>query len=114
MYLACTNVAVRKKAKLGSTVYNVTLKSPVPVLTIKGSPSNLKNKILLPLDLTRDIEKQLNAAILYGKNYNAEIHLVSALIGGIEVKESRIYKKLKDAEKELKANRIKTNIKLLD
>jgi len=103
-----------KKAKLGSTVYNVTLKSLVPVLTVKGSPSKLKNKILLPLDLTRDIEKQLNAAILYAKNYNAEIYLVSALIGGIEVKESRIYKKLKDAEKALKANQIKTNIKLFE
>jgi nucleotide-binding universal stress UspA family protein len=74
----------------------------------------MKNKILLPLDLTRDIERQLNAAILYAKNYNAEIQLVSALIGGIEVKESRIYKKLVEAEKVLKGNQIKTNIKLFE
>jgi len=100
--------------ELGTTVYHVTLKAPVPVLTIKGTPSKWKNKIVLPLDLTREIQKQLKAAVLYGKNYNAEIHLVSALIGGIEVKESRIYKKLKDAEKELKANQIKTNIKLFE
>lgn len=89
--------------ELGTTVYHVTLKSPVPVLTIKGTPSEWKNKIVLPLDLTREIQKQLKAAMLYAKNYDAEIHLVSALIGGIKVKESRIYKKLIEAEKELKA-----------
>lgn len=101
-------------AELGTTVYHVTLKSPVPVLTIKETPSEWKNKIVLPLDLTREIQKQLKAAILYAKNYDAEIHLVSALIGGIKVSESRIHKKLKEAEKELKANNIKTKVKLFE
>ena len=102
------------KAELGTTVYHVTLKCKVPVLTIKGNPSEIKNKIVLPLDLTRDTEKSIKAAILYGKNYNSEIHLVSALIGGIKVSESRIYKKLKEAEKILKENGIKTQIKLFE
>jgi nucleotide-binding universal stress UspA family protein len=102
------------ETELGTTVYHVTLKSPVPVLTIKGAPSKWKNKIVLPLDLTREIQKQLKTAMLYAKNYDAEIHLVSALIGGIKVKESRIYKKLIEAEKELKANNIKTRVKLFE
>jgi nucleotide-binding universal stress UspA family protein len=100
--------------ELGTTVYHVTLKSPVPVLTIKGTPSKWNNKIVLPLDLTREIQKQLKAAMLYAKNYDAEIHLVSALIGGIKISESRIHKKLKEAEKELKANNIKTKVKLFE
>lgn len=100
--------------ELGTTVYHVTLKSPVPVLTIKGTPSKWKNQIVLPLDLTREIQKQLKAAMLYAKNYDAEIHLVSALIGGIKVSESRIHKKLIEAEKELKANNIKTKVKLFE
>jgi len=100
--------------ELGTTVYHVTLKSPVPVLTIKGIPSKLKNKIVLPLDLTREIQKQLKAAMLYAKNYDAEIHLVSALIGGIKVSDSRIHKKLMEAENELKANDIKTKVKLFE
>lgn len=103
-----------KKAELGSTVYHVTLKSPVPVLTIKGNPSKIKNKIILPLDLTREIEKNLKATMLFAKNYDAEVHLVSALIGGIKTKESRIYKKLKEAEKQLIANNIKTKVKLFE
>lgn len=100
--------------ELGTTVYHVTLKAPVPVLTIKGSPVKIKNKIVLPLDLTRDTDKNLKAALLYGKNYNSEIYLVSALIGGIKITESRIYKKLKAAEKFLKLNGIKCHIKLFE
>jgi nucleotide-binding universal stress UspA family protein len=84
------------------------------VLTIKGTPVEAKNKIVLPLDLTRDTEKNLKAALMYGKNYNSEIHLVSALIGGIRISESRIYKKLKEAEKVLNANNIRTQVKVFD
>ncbi len=101
-------------AELGTTVYHITLKSPVPVLTIKGNPSKINNKIVLPLDLTRNIEKQLKATVLYGSNHDAEVHLVSALIGGIKVRESRIFKKLKEAEKVLKENNIKTKVKLFE
>jgi|OpeIllAssembly_1097287.scaffolds.fasta_scaffold74956_3 nucleotide-binding universal stress UspA family protein len=100
--------------ELGTTVFHVTLKSPVPVLTIKGKPEKAKNKIVLPLDLTRDIDKNLKAALMYGKNYNSEIHLVSALIGGIRISESRIYKKLKEVEKVLNANDIRTQIQVFD
>ena len=100
--------------ELGTTVFHVTLKSPVPVLTIKGKPEKAKNKIVLPLDLTRDIDKNLKAALMYGKNYNSEIHLVSALIGGIRISESRIYKKLKEVEKVLNANDIRTQVKVFD
>ncbi len=100
--------------ELGTTVFHVTLKSTVPVLTIKGVPAKVKNKIVLPLDLTRDTDKNLKAALMYGKNYNSEIHLVSALIGGIRINESRIYKKLKDAEKILNANDIRTQVKVFD
>jgi nucleotide-binding universal stress UspA family protein len=100
--------------ELGTTVFHVTLKSTVPVLTVKGTPVKVKNKIVLPLDLTRDTDKNLKAALMYGKNYNSEIHLVSALIGGIRISESRIYKKLKDAEKVLIANDIRTQLKVFD
>lgn len=103
-----------KSAELGTTVYHITLKSPVPVLTLKGIRSKSKNKIVVPLDLTRDIGKMLKTAIFYGNHYDAEIHLVSALIGGIKVRESRIFKKLKEAEKVLRENNIKTKVKLFE
>lgn len=101
-------------AELGTTVYHVTLKAPVPVMTIKGTPFKNKHKILVPLDLTKETHKNLKAALLYGKNYDSEIFLVSALIGGIKISESRIYKKLKEAEKFLTLNGIKSHIKVFD
>lgn len=97
---------------LGTTVYHVTLKSKVPVLTVKGDISGMKDKIVVPLDLTKKTNEQLSAAIYYGKEYNAEIHLVSALVGGIEKIESRIYKKLKEAQEVFEMNGVECKMKL--
>src|SRR5690554_2580999 len=52
--------------ELGTTVFHVTLKSPVPVLTYKGSDKIFSNKIVVPLDLTKDTRKQLTAALFFG------------------------------------------------
>ncbi|MGM0612412.1 MAG: universal stress protein [Bacteroidota bacterium] len=97
---------------LGSTVYHVTLKSPAPVLTLKSNYNKMAQKIVVPLDLTKEHKRKLYSAIAYANNYNAEIHLVSVLIGGIKMEESRIYKKLNDAHKTLKENGIKSSCEL--
>ena len=97
---------------LGSTVYHVTLRSKVPVLTLKGNIEKMHNKVVVPLDLTGQMRKQLFSAMVYGLNYNAEIHLVSALIGGIKVQESRIFKKLEQAKKTLAENGVEATTKL--
>lgn len=100
--------------ELGSTVYHVTLKSPVPVLTLKGDREDMGDKIVVPLDLTKQTRKQLFSALTYGLNYNAKIHLVSSVIGGIKLKESRIFKKLKQAGKTLEENGVGCEIKLFE
>lgn len=97
---------------LGTTVYQVSLQSRVPVLTLKGDTENMKNEIVVPLDLTTKTSKQLFSALAYGLNYNAKIHLVSAVIGGIKIRESRIYRKLKQAKHTLNANDVDATIKL--
>lgn len=98
--------------ELGSTVYHVTLKSMVPVLTLKGSTEKMNDKILVPLDLTTQTRRQLFSALVYGLNYKAKIYLVSALIGGIKVRESRIFKKLKQAKNTLLENGVESHTKL--
>lgn len=97
---------------LGTTVYHVTLKSPAPVITLKGDVDYMKNDIVVPLDLTSKTRNQLFSALSYGMKYNAKIHLVSVLIGGIKMRESRIYKKLKKAKRTLDANGVDATIKL--
>ena len=100
--------------ELGTTVYHVTLKSPVPVLTFKGDTSRMKDKIIVPLDLTKETREQLSAALFYGLEYGAKIYLVSVLVGGIEKKESRIWKKLKEAKETLEINGVETKMKVFD
>jgi len=103
-----------KTKNLGSTVYHVTLKSPVPVITFKGTHDKVIDKIVVPLDLTKQTKEQILSALTYGLNYNSKIYFVSALIGGIKLKESRIYKKLKQAKKTLDQNNVDCEIKLFD
>ncbi len=100
--------------ELGTTVYHVTLKSKVPVLTLKGDTGIMKDRIVVPLDLTKKTDDQLSCALFYGLTQNAKIFLVSTLVGGIEKKESRIYSKLKDARKFLKNNGLDCEMKLFD
>jgi nucleotide-binding universal stress UspA family protein len=100
--------------ELGTTVYHVTLKSRVPVLTVKGDTSRMKDNIVVPLDLTKETREKLAAALFYGLEYGAKVHLVSALVGGIAKKESRIYKKLKVAREMLEKNGLECEMKLFD
>ncbi len=100
--------------ELGTTVYHVTLKSKVPVLTLKGDTTKMNDKIVVPLDLTKETREKLSAALFYGREYGAKIHLVSALVGGIAKEESRIYKKMKDAKETLEMNGIECEMKLFD
>lgn len=98
--------------ELGTTVYHVTLKSGVPVLTVKGDTSRMKENIVVPLDLTKKTSEQLSAALYYGLEYGAVIHLVSVLAGGIKKKDSRIYKILKEAKETLELNGVNCQMKL--
>lgn len=99
---------------LGSTVYHVTLKSPVPVLTLKGNPGEFPQSIVVPLDLAHEARKQLYSAMVYGLNYNAKIHLVSSLVPGVTLKQSLIYKKLRDAKRTLEQNGVETEIQVFE
>jgi nucleotide-binding universal stress UspA family protein len=100
--------------ELGSTVYHVTLKSSVPVLTLKGNATEMGKRIVVPLDLTKETRKQLFSAVVYGMNYGASIHLVSALSAGMNMEESMIYKKLKRAKRVLDENGVESTMKLFD
>lgn len=99
---------------LGSTVYHVTLKSPVPVLTLKGDPGEFPESIVVPLDLAHETRKQLYSAMVYGLNYNAKIHLVSSLVPGVNVRQSLIYKKMRDAKRTLEQNAVDTEIQIFE
>lgn len=97
---------------LGVTAEHVTLHSRVPVITTKCDYDDLGNRMLVPLDLTKKTNRQIASAVLYARNYNLKVQLVSAIIGGISARESRIYKKLKQAKDTFEKNGIECTVKL--
>ena len=102
----------KKEKELGTTVYHVTLKCSSPVLIFKGHRVETGKKILVPVDLTKESSKKLDSALDYAEKYGAEVHLVSALVGGIKVKQSRIYRKLKRARKHFTDKGIECHIQI--
>jgi len=100
--------------ELGTTVYHVTLKSKVPVLTLKGDFSKMNDKVIVPLDLTKKTREQLSAALYLGLEHGTKIHLVSSLVGGINKEDSRIFKKLKEAKEGLEMNGVDCEMELFD
>lgn len=67
---------------------------------------------MVPLDLTKKTNRQISSAVLYARHYNLRIQLVSAIIGGISARESRIYKKLKLARESFEKSGIECGVKL--
>ncbi len=99
---------------LGSTVFHVTLKSVVPVLTLKGKGREPIQSIVVPLDLSQGNKKQIYSALVYGLNYKVKVYLVSSLIPGVQVKQSLIYKKMRNAKDTLEQNGVETEIQIFE
>ena len=90
---------------LGSNATRIVSRATCPVLTVKNEPSDFK-KILVSLDLGTETRKQLFATIAFGLHWKADIDLVSVVMGGISIKNSRIYRKMKRVKKTLIENHV--------
>lgn len=99
---------------LGTTVFQVTLRSRAPVITVKGLQKELGRNFVVPLDLTKETRRQLLAAIAYGINYKAKMNLVSVKIANIRMRTSLIQKKIKKAHKTLMENNVESDYKLYE
>lgn len=65
------------KFLLGSTSNRVISASECPVITFTANPTNPGlDKILLPLDLSRETREKVDAAIQLAKNFNAAIDVI--------------------------------------
>jgi nucleotide-binding universal stress UspA family protein len=98
---------------IGSNATHIINESKCPVITIKGQEHKLGYKnIVVPLDLKKTTREKVFNAISFGLHYNATIWLVSVLKGGISFRQSRIYARLKKAQKTIQDNGVPCNIKL--
>ncbi|MBN2762440.1 MAG: universal stress protein, partial [Bacteroidales bacterium] len=97
---------------LGSTNTHIITHSGWPVITVKCEKPKSPSRIVLPIDLSSKSQIQLCNAIAMARHYESTIYLVSVVIGGINIKESRIYKMLKHFQSTIIQNEIKCEIKL--
>jgi len=78
---------------IGSNANKVVKTAPCPVITIKGKDHKQGcERIVLPLDLSKETSDKVNKAIDFAKLFKAEIYIVSILLTGKE----DIVSKLKD------------------
>ena len=68
-----------KKFMLGSNANRVIHGAPCPVLTVKNKNHSINfNKILLPIDITKETEQKVAFAIAIAKTFDSEIHILAA------------------------------------
>jgi len=67
------------KYLLGSNTLHIINETDFPVVTIFGNsnPANVKNQILLPLDLTKEIAEQTTVAIEFAKLFKSSIKAIT-------------------------------------
>ena len=101
------------KGKFGSNAMRVVEKATCPVITIPSvkCDKTFKN-IVLPIDLTKQTREEVFNAISFGLFFDATIHLVSVIMGGISARKSRIFKKMQGMKKTIEENGVKCTDKL--
>jgi len=99
--------------QFGSNAMHVVQRAPCPVITIPkvSSSGNFKN-IALPIDLTKQTREEVFNAISFGIFFDATIHLVSVIMGGVSLRKSRIFHKMQKMKKVIEENGVRCTEKL--
>ncbi len=99
--------------RFGSNAMHVVLESGCPVITLPNvhCDTGFKN-IVLPIDLTKQTREEVFNAISFGLFFDATIHLVSVVMGGISERKSRIFKKMQTMKKIIEENGVRCTDKL--
>ena len=102
------------RGRFGSNAMHVIEKASCPVISIPAivcCDTTFKN-IVLPIDLTKQTREEVFNAISFGLFFDATIHLVSVIMGGVSAQKSRIYKKMLGMKKIIEENGVRCTDKL--
>ncbi|MFT5155936.1 MAG: nucleotide-binding universal stress UspA family protein, partial [Bacteroidia bacterium] len=98
---------------MGSTTLRVLKSTTVPVVIIKDQPSSTNyEKIVLPIDLTKESRQKVDWAVHVAKKYNSEIHVIME-VETDEFYMNRVKASLMQVEKILTKNNVRHVTKLL-
>ena len=104
---------VRSRGMFGSNAMHIVEESPCPVIIMPAVEcSEVCKNIVLPIDLTKQTREEVFNAISFGLFFDATVHLVSVIMGGVSTRKSRIYKKMQGMKKMIEENGVKCTEKL--
>lgn len=99
---------------VGSTASKVIASANVPVIVVKSSPKNpTYDKIVLPIDLTKETKQKVSMAIHLAKKFGSEIHVISE-VEGDEFLMNRVNANMRQVEQILTENQVKWVSKITD
>src|SRR6056297_548158 len=114
LIILCDKHKEEKENKiLGSIVTHVITEAKCPVITIKNRIDTDFKNIVIPVDLSEDTNRKVNAALAFNQYAKAKLHFVSVLFEGIGNRNIRTRKKVKNIEKKLKKHEANYTFKLL-
>lgn len=92
---------------VGSNASNIIREAPCPVVTVREQIiDNVIDKILLPLDMTKETREKIAKAIELATKFNAEIQLVSVLSPNMSAEKAILEKQLENASEYIKNQHI--------
>ena len=101
------------KGQFGSNAMQVVQKAPCPVITIPTVAITASfSNIVLPIDLTKQTREEVFNAISFGVFFDATVHLVSVIMGGVTARKSRIFVKMQGMKKMIEENGVRCTEKL--
>lgn len=99
---------------VGSTASRVITASNVPVIVVKSSPKRPNyNKIVLPIDLTKETKQKVGMAMHLAQKFNSEIHVI-AEIEGDKFLINKINANMRQVENMLTKNNVRWVSKITD
>jgi len=112
-FIVMGRTSKESKGGFGSVAKHVVEQAPCPVISLScvDNLSEFKN-VVLPIDLTKQTREEVFNAISFGLFFDATIHLVSIVMGGIPEKKSRIFKKMQGMKKTIEENGVRCTEKL--
>ncbi len=100
---------------VGSNASNIIREAPCPVVTVREQSLNeVIDKILLPLDMTKETREKIAKAIELATKFNAEIQVVSVISPGMTSEKTILEKQLENASEYIKNQHIAVTHNLIE
>ncbi|MCB0395745.1 MAG: universal stress protein [Flavobacteriales bacterium] len=99
---------------IGSNALHIVKETTCPVITIRGKQHREGcQKVVLPLDLTKETKQKVDYVIQFAKSFNSEVIVVSALFTKDEFIVNKLHRQLQQVKNFIEENGLKCNAEIV-